>query len=155
MLEVKIREFVCNFNNVLEEISLSKQNLSTPLDCMKNRKFDIGLVIERIQDSISEEDKRLIYLGDGSGDYCPSLRLKEKDFMMPRKNFALWDLICRDPSLLKVDIHGWSDGEELGDGSGDYSPFISSYCKLQTLSVTLLMRLCPKLYQFDHSFMVL
>ncbi|XP_052725064.1 inorganic pyrophosphatase 1-like [Vigna angularis] len=94
------------------------------------------LVIERIQDSISEENKRLIYLGDGSGDYCPSLRLKEKDFMMPRKNFPLWDLICRDPSFLKAEIHGWSDEEELGDGSGDYSPFISSYCKLQTLSVT-------------------
>ncbi|XP_052732193.1 uncharacterized protein LOC108332078 isoform X2 [Vigna angularis] len=107
MLEVKIREFVCNFNIVLEEISLSKQNLSMPLDCMKNRKFDIGLVIERIQDSISEEDKRLIYLGDGSGDYCPSLRLKEKDFMMPRKNFPMWDLICRDPSLLKAEFHGW------------------------------------------------
>ncbi|KOM43186.1 hypothetical protein LR48_Vigan05g079000 [Vigna angularis] len=67
----------------------------------------LGLVIERIQDSISEEDKRLIYLGDGSGDYCPSLRLKEKDFMMPRKNFPLWDLICRDPSLLKAEFHGW------------------------------------------------
>ncbi|BAT92705.1 hypothetical protein VIGAN_07151600 [Vigna angularis var. angularis] len=69
--------------------------------------FFLGLVIERIQDSISEEDKRLIYLGDGSGDYCPSLRLKEKDFMMPRKNFPLWDLICRDPSLLKAEFHGW------------------------------------------------
>ncbi|WVZ17436.1 hypothetical protein V8G54_010418, partial [Vigna mungo] len=68
---------------------------------------------KRIQDSISEKAKRLIYLGDGSGDYCPSLRLKEKDFMMPRKNFLLWDLICRDPSLLKAEIHGWSDGEEL------------------------------------------
>ncbi|XP_052736676.1 uncharacterized protein LOC108336329 [Vigna angularis] len=33
-----------------------------------------GLVIERIQDSISEEDKRLIYLGDGSGDYLLPIR---------------------------------------------------------------------------------
>ncbi|WVZ08273.1 hypothetical protein V8G54_021619 [Vigna mungo] len=101
-------------------------------------------MIERIQDSISEEDKRFIYLGDGSGDYCPSLRLKEKDFMMPRKNF-LWDLICRDPSLLKAEIHGWSDGEELQQillhlinkvSMEQNSPFISSYCKLQALLVT-------------------
>ena len=39
-----------------------------------------GLIINRIQDSLScEENKRFIYLGDGSGDYCPSLRLKEKE----------------------------------------------------------------------------
>ncbi|WVZ03895.1 hypothetical protein V8G54_024701 [Vigna mungo] len=94
-----------------------------------------GLVIERIQDSISEEVKRLIYLRDGSGEYCPSLRLKEKDFMMPRKN----------PSLLKAETHGWSDGEELEQillhlihkvSMEQNSPLISSFCKLQTLSVT-------------------
>jgi len=36
-----------------------------------------GLIIKRIQDSIScEENRRFIYLGDGSGDYCPSLSLR-------------------------------------------------------------------------------
>jgi len=109
-------------------------------------------VIERIQESISEEDKRMIYLGDGSGDYCPSLRLKEKDFMMPRKNFPVWDLICKDPSLLKAEIHGWSDGEELEQvllqlinriSMDQNSPFVSSDCKLQTLSVSALEAL-PK-----------
>ncbi|WVZ22947.1 hypothetical protein V8G54_001491 [Vigna mungo] len=112
----------------------------------------MGLVIERIEDSISEEDKRFIYLGDGSGDYCPSLRLKEKDFMMPRKNFPVWDLICRDPSLVKAEIHGWSDGEELEQvllhlinkvSMEQNSSFISSDCKLQTLSVSALEAL-PK-----------
>jgi len=87
----------------------------------------------------------MIYLGDGSGDYCPSLRLKEKDFMMPRKNFPVWDLICKDPSLLKAEIHGWSDGEELEQvllqlisriSMDQNSPFISSDCKLQTLAVS-------------------
>ncbi|KAJ6341042.1 hypothetical protein OIU78_009257 [Salix suchowensis] len=34
-----------------------------------------GLVIERIQASISKEgSKKIIYLGDGAGDYCPSLK---------------------------------------------------------------------------------
>jgi len=111
-----------------------------------------GLVIERIQDSISEENKRFIYLGDGVGDYCPSLRLKEKDFMMPRKNFPVWDLICKDPSLVKAEIHGWSDGEELEQvlvylinkiSTDQNSPFISSDCKLQTLSVSA-MEALPK-----------
>ncbi|MED6156163.1 hypothetical protein PIB30_012180 [Stylosanthes scabra] len=110
-----------------------------------------GLIIERIQDSLSnngDENKRIIYLGDGSGDYCPSLRLKEKDFMMPRKNFPVWDLICKDPLLLKAEIHPWSDGQELEQvllqlinkikslDDESTQQFISSDCKLQTLSVT-------------------
>ncbi|KAK1314290.1 Inorganic pyrophosphatase 1 [Acorus calamus] len=49
-----------------------------------------GLIIKRIQDSMSSEGKkRIIYLGDGKGDYCPSLNLDEGDFMMPRKNYPL------------------------------------------------------------------
>ncbi|CAI8611967.1 unnamed protein product [Vicia faba] len=72
-----------------------------------------GLIINRIQDCFPcEENKRFIYLGDGSGDYCPSLNLKEKDFVMPRKNFPVWDLICKDPSLVKAQIYEWGDWEE-------------------------------------------
>ena len=105
-----------------------------------------GLIIERIQDSISAEDnKRFIYLGDGSGDYCPSLRLKERDFMMPRKNFTVWDLICKDPLLIKAEIRAWSDGEELEQvllhlinkiSVDESAQIISSDCKMQTLSVS-------------------
>ncbi|OIW09011.1 hypothetical protein TanjilG_05987 [Lupinus angustifolius] len=105
-----------------------------------------GLIIDRIQNSISpEENKRFIYLGDGAGDYCPSLRFKEKDFVMPRKNFPVWDLICKDPLLVKAEIHEWSDGEDLErvllqlinkismDGSAQ---LISNDCKLQNLPVS-------------------
>ncbi|KAL4286068.1 hypothetical protein AHAS_Ahas19G0049200 [Arachis hypogaea] len=110
-----------------------------------------GLIIERIQDSLSnngDENKRIIYLGDGSGDYCPSLRLRERDFMMPRKNFPVCYLICKDPLLLKAEIHPWSDGQELEQvllqlinkitslGDESSQQFISSDCKMQTLSVT-------------------
>ena len=69
------------------------------------------MVIKRIQASISTE--KLIYLGDGSGDFCPSSKLGAGDYVMPRKNFPLWDLICRNPNLIKAEIHEWSDGEEL------------------------------------------
>ncbi|KAK7348634.1 hypothetical protein VNO80_23219 [Phaseolus coccineus] len=77
----------------------------------------------------------------------PKFRLKEKDFMMPRKIFPLWDLICKDPSLVKAEIHGWSDGEELEQvllhlinkvSMEHNSPFITSDCKLQTRSVSVL-----------------
>ncbi|XP_057976937.1 inorganic pyrophosphatase 2-like [Malania oleifera] len=73
-----------------------------------------GVVIERIQGSFSAEGKKkVIYLGDGSGDYCPSLKLGEADYVMPRKNFPLWDLIRRNPMEIKAEIREWSDGEEL------------------------------------------
>lgn len=74
-----------------------------------------GLVIERIQASLVLEGKKkkFIYLGDGSGDYCPSLKLGEADYLMPRKNFPVWELISQNPLLIKAEIHEWSDGEEL------------------------------------------
>lgn len=73
-----------------------------------------GVVIERIKATMFAEGKRkIIYLGDGIGDFCPSLKLNEGDYVMPRKNFPLWELICRNSMLIKADVHDWCDGEEL------------------------------------------
>ncbi|KAK8608371.1 hypothetical protein V6N13_023797 [Hibiscus sabdariffa] len=108
-----------------------------------------GMVIEKIQASL-EGKKKIIYLGDGSGDYCPSLKLGEADYMMPRKDFPVWDLICRNPVLIKAEIHGWSDGEELEkvllkiidtvavEGDDDKSSLLISSvdCKSHTVSAS-------------------
>ncbi|CAH9088588.1 unnamed protein product [Cuscuta europaea] len=73
-----------------------------------------GKIIEGVQDSLaSEGEKRIIYLGDGVGDFCPSLKLKEGDFVMPRKFFPVWKLINENRKLVKAEIHEWTDGEEL------------------------------------------
>ncbi|KAL6974692.1 3'(2'),5'-bisphosphate nucleotidase [Sarracenia purpurea var. burkii] len=73
-----------------------------------------GLVIEEIQASNSEMGKkRMIYLGDGRGDFCPSLKLGEGDHVMPRKGFPLWERIGANPMLIKAEVHEWSKGEEL------------------------------------------
>ncbi|XP_044497485.1 inorganic pyrophosphatase 2-like [Mangifera indica] len=108
-----------------------------------------GLIIERIQASLSKDgsDKKIIYLGDGSGDYCPSLKLVEGDHVMPRKNFPVWDLICRNPMVVKAEIHSWSDGEDLEkillrlvnsisaeDSNSNSAQLISEDCKLQIMS---------------------
>ncbi|KAM3380116.1 hypothetical protein P3S68_005689 [Capsicum galapagoense] len=72
-----------------------------------------GLVIERMQASLAKEvKKRMIYLGDGPGDFCPSLKLKEHDYVMPRKDFPAWKLINENRDLIKAEIHGWENGEE-------------------------------------------
>ncbi|KAF9614023.1 hypothetical protein IFM89_014823 [Coptis chinensis] len=71
-----------------------------------------GVVIERIRASaFTEGKKRFFYLGDGKGDFCPSLKLGEKDLVLPRKNYPLWELICNNPSLIKAGVHEWSDGK--------------------------------------------
>ncbi|EPS62373.1 hypothetical protein M569_12416, partial [Genlisea aurea] len=70
-----------------------------------------GSIIGRIQDQIGA--KRIVYLGDGAGDFCPCLKLKEEDFMMPRKDFPVWDLICENRDAVRAQIHEWSDGDQL------------------------------------------
>ncbi|CAA3022243.1 inorganic pyrophosphatase 3-like [Olea europaea subsp. europaea] len=73
-----------------------------------------GGVIERIQSSISEsERKRLIYVGDGRNDFCPTLKLDAGDFVMPRMNFPLFDRILNNRALVKAKVHEWSNWEEL------------------------------------------
>ncbi|KAJ4961981.1 hypothetical protein NE237_021891 [Protea cynaroides] len=110
-----------------------------------------GLVIEIIQASeFAEGEKRFIYLGDGKGDYCPSLKFGEGDRVMPRKHFPLWDLMCNNPLLWKAEVHEWSSGEELErvlldlinmitieEGSNTNSAqLISGDCKFQTIPVS-------------------
>ncbi|KAF5453034.1 hypothetical protein F2P56_027981 [Juglans regia] len=105
-----------------------------------------GLIIETIQASVSEEEEKFIYLGDGSGDYCPSLKLRDGDHVMPRKDFPVWDLICKNPLLIKAEIHEWIDGEDLERillglinkiiSIEETDQFISAECKLQTISVS-------------------
>ncbi|XP_073146531.1 inorganic pyrophosphatase 2-like [Henckelia pumila] len=110
-----------------------------------------GMILERIQASLVKEGQtRMIYLGDGSGDFCPSLKLKEGDFVMPRKYFPVWHLICENRHLLRAEIHEWVDGGDLErillklieniniHGSNDSNSILllSSDCKLETVSLS-------------------
>ncbi|CAN8312407.1 unnamed protein product [Cochlearia groenlandica] len=76
-----------------------------------------GLIIERIQESLIKDqgnyNKKMIYIGDGVGDYCPSLKLKSEDYMMPRKNFPVWDLINQNQMSVKATVRDWTDGEDM------------------------------------------
>ncbi|KAK8556512.1 hypothetical protein V6N13_064540 [Hibiscus sabdariffa] len=108
-----------------------------------------GIVIERIQASLSamEEKKTIIYMGDGLGDFCPSSKLGDTDYMLPRKDFPVWDLICQNRSLIKVEVCEWSNGDEFehvllhlitkmiekNNTNGDTSQLYSN-CKLQSIS---------------------
>lgn len=70
-----------------------------------------GIVMEKL---ISQaEDQTFIYLGDGNGDYCPSMKLRKGDYCMPRKNFPLWHVISSNPELISANIDEWADGGDL------------------------------------------
>ncbi|KAK8550303.1 hypothetical protein V6N13_118823 [Hibiscus sabdariffa] len=73
-----------------------------------------GLVLDEIRASATERGRQIfIYLGDGSGDYCPTLRLRDSDYVMPRKDYPLWNHILSDRASVKAEVHEWSNGEEL------------------------------------------
>nr|AFK48095.1 unknown [Lotus japonicus] len=112
-----------------------------------------GLVMDRIQNSLDAAGKKkfMIYLGDGSGDFCPSLKLKDSDYLTPRTNFRLCDLVSKNSNAIKAEVHAWRDGAELenvllhiinktinGEGSNGTSgstPIISVDCKFGTISI--------------------
>ncbi|XP_021757820.1 inorganic pyrophosphatase 1-like [Chenopodium quinoa] len=114
-----------------------------------------GLVIKRLL--CEHGNNKFIYLGDGIGDYCASLRLREEDHVMPRFNFPAYDMISSNPMLIKAKIHGWADGGDLervllaliqdnincGD---DYNvdQLFKLDCKLEILPVTSDIELRPK-----------
>ncbi|XP_057520161.1 inorganic pyrophosphatase 1-like [Amaranthus tricolor] len=70
-----------------------------------------GVVMEKLL--ANEGDMTFIYLGDGNGDHCPSTKLRENDYCMPRKSYPLWGVILSNPKLIHANIHGWTDGEDL------------------------------------------
>ncbi|PHT79328.1 Inorganic pyrophosphatase 1 [Capsicum annuum] len=102
-----------------------------------------GLIVERIQASLAKEGKkRMVYLGDGIGDFCPSLKLRKGDLVMPRKDFPAWNLINKNRTLVKAAVHEWTDGEELEHILlqliniiiAEESQLVSVECKFQTMS---------------------
>jgi len=107
-----------------------------------------GIIIERVKTEAALQNKRIIYLGDGKGDFCPSTKLREQDYVMPRKDYPVWELICSNPSLVKAEVHEWSNWEEQGRillhlingiiyNVGIPSTLISGDCKFQTQVVPM------------------
>jgi pyridoxal phosphate phosphatase PHOSPHO2 len=85
---------------------------------MIQKSFVEGESDEMIENSFEGESmnkKRIIYLGDGSGDFCPSLKLRCGDHVLPRKEYPLWKLIQKNCDLVKAEVHGWSNAKDVED----------------------------------------
>jgi len=58
--------------------------------------------------------KRVFYVGDGTGDVCPCLSLRqEKDVAFARKGFSLARALAQAPETVRPTMFLWEDGAEL------------------------------------------
>ncbi|KAG8380068.1 hypothetical protein BUALT_Bualt07G0155000 [Buddleja alternifolia] len=65
-----------------------------------------GMIDHRKNSSdFSHGRKEKFNISWGSGDFCPSFKLSEGDFIMPRKDFPIWDSICESRALVRAEIH--------------------------------------------------
>jgi len=75
----------------------------------------INEIMQKSLEGESVDKKQFIYLGDGSGDFCPSLKLRDGDHLLPRKEYPLWKLIHKNCDLVKAEVHGWSNAKDVED----------------------------------------
>ena len=64
-----------------------------------------------------DDFSRIVYIGDGKNDYCPLLRMRKGDLVLPRKGFELEKLIREDGerSGLKVDVEIWEQAWQIDE----------------------------------------
>jgi len=63
----------------------------------------------------------VLYVGDGSNDLCPGLRLSNSDYLFPRKDFSLWKKLnvagCLDGGTSELDLKAkvveWTSGSQV------------------------------------------
>ncbi|XP_020708659.1 pyridoxal phosphate phosphatase PHOSPHO2-like [Athalia rosae] len=84
-----------------------------------------GHILEQyIKDSLNNgiSFDRVAYVGDGKNDYCPILRLSEKDFAFPRIGYSLIKLLndteANKQHQVKAKTIPWSNGIEILEGLG-------------------------------------
>lgn len=56
---------------------------------------------------------RVVYIGDGSNDFCAALQLRPEDIILFRKGFSLERKINRTRASLQATPTGWNSPEEL------------------------------------------
>ncbi|WCJ29579.1 Pyridoxal phosphate phosphatase-related protein [Euphorbia peplus] len=98
-----------------------------------------GMMIEKMRAGEGNM-KQIVYVGDGTPDYCATLKLVKGDIVMPRKNYPLWDFIQANPHLVKAHIQDWNDDDHLASNlmnfiqdntaSATPDPWMPIHCKL-------------------------
>ncbi|XP_050388763.2 pyridoxal phosphate phosphatase PHOSPHO2 [Patella vulgata] len=61
----------------------------------------------------------VVYVGDGSNDLCPGLKLENQDFLCPRKGFSLWKKLNKKKNVqpeiktMKAGVVDWDNGRDI------------------------------------------
>lgn len=82
-----------------------------------------GKILEDYIEKRKEENVsfcRKYYCGDGSNDFCPSLKLEEGDVTFPRIGFTLESKLKKSDSL-KATVFPWATGHQIRDFLIKYS----------------------------------
>ncbi|MCO5568215.1 hypothetical protein L7F22_021911 [Adiantum nelumboides] len=66
-----------------------------------------GIVISDLQSEMAQDKRRIIYVGDGCGDFCPTLRLTEGDCVLPREDYPLLAMLMQSMPKVKASIYPW------------------------------------------------
>ena len=92
------------------------QHPSTPHGC-RNCPINLckGICLESIIKRVGgrESIKKIVYVGDGGGDFCPCLALSPSDFICCRNNWTLHKKIRDSDSLVMAQCIPWSNGADL------------------------------------------
>lgn len=72
-----------------------------------------GKVLKTYLEQNNAVDKNVIYVGDGHGDYCPTLQLHGKDYVFARENYTLLKLLRRSPPEGNPTVISWNDGFDI------------------------------------------
>ncbi|KAH9303631.1 hypothetical protein KI387_008035, partial [Taxus chinensis] len=78
-----------------------------------------GAIVDGIRKSFPPDSKKcFIYVGDGRGDFCPSLKLGTDDHVLPRQGYPLCNLLRESSNLVKARVHDWSNAKDVEDCLG-------------------------------------
>lgn len=57
--------------------------------------------------------QKIVYIGDGRGDYCPTLQLQGSDYVFARENYTLLGLLQQNPPHQNPSVISWRDGFDI------------------------------------------
>lgn len=70
---------------------------------------------EEEEEALGSKRRRraVVYLGDGNGDYCPSLKVGQGDYVMPRTGYPVWNLLVAPGCPVRGAVRSWDGFEDL------------------------------------------
>ncbi|XP_018929812.1 probable phosphatase phospho1 [Cyprinus carpio] len=74
-------------------------------------------VAQRVRERSGRPYQKVLYVGDGANDFCPSLTLSPGDIAFPRRDFPMHKLIQEmeeaKPGEFKASVVPWNSGEDV------------------------------------------